>query len=227
MPRDPALQPSAVFRSRLRHPVSRTPCRASPFRVQAKRSYTTPLGTAYTINASQEVILSAGAINTPLILMLSGIGPSAQLTAQGISVVLNAPNVGQGLQVSHLARIHLNRSRQNHFGLSLSRIIQSLLSNGRFRPPTPTIIFTVTLRPTMRRSPSGSPINSIPVRSRSTNRRRASADFLVREGPVRSMYSGEPFIEIELMHIGGIRIFRWGTVSAQPGHGVVSPDPSL
>lgn len=57
------------------------------------------LGTAYNINANHEVIVSAGAINTPLLLMLSGIGPSAQLTAQGISVVLNAPNVGQGLQV--------------------------------------------------------------------------------------------------------------------------------
>lgn len=54
----------------------------------------------YTINASLEVILSAGSINTPLILMLSGIGPTAQLSSHGIATRVNAPNVGQGLQVS-------------------------------------------------------------------------------------------------------------------------------
>ena len=44
-----------------------------------------------------EVILSGGAINTPQLLMLSGIGPGAMLAGQGIGVVLDQPNVGAHL----------------------------------------------------------------------------------------------------------------------------------
>jgi len=44
-----------------------------------------------------EVILSGGAINTPQLLMLSGIGPGADLAAQGIEVALDQPNVGAHL----------------------------------------------------------------------------------------------------------------------------------
>ncbi|XP_020871505.1 protein HOTHEAD isoform X2 [Arabidopsis lyrata subsp. lyrata] len=49
-------------------------------------------------NAMNEVILSAGAIGSPQLLMLSGIGPAAHLTAHGIKpVVLDHPMVGQGM----------------------------------------------------------------------------------------------------------------------------------
>ena len=44
-----------------------------------------------------EVILSGGAINSPQILMLSGIGPGAELQAQGIPVLLDQPHVGANL----------------------------------------------------------------------------------------------------------------------------------
>jgi len=48
--------------------------------------------------ASREVILAGGAFNTPQILMLSGVGPKAELDKHGIDVVLDRPAVGQFLQ---------------------------------------------------------------------------------------------------------------------------------
>jgi choline dehydrogenase len=50
------------------------------------------------VRARREVLLAAGAINTPHLLLLSGVGPGEQLRAHGIDVVLDAPRVGVGLQ---------------------------------------------------------------------------------------------------------------------------------
>lgn len=50
------------------------------------------------VYAESEVILAAGAIGSPQLLMLSGIGPADHLRAHGITVTLDLPGVGQGLQ---------------------------------------------------------------------------------------------------------------------------------
>jgi choline dehydrogenase len=59
-------------------------------------------GGVKTETATREVILSAGAVNSPKLLMLSGVGPGAHLAEHGISVLRELPGVGQNLQ-DHLA----------------------------------------------------------------------------------------------------------------------------
>jgi choline dehydrogenase len=55
-------------------------------------------GKPETVLAGREVILSAGAINSPQILQLAGIGPAAELKSHGITPIIDAPNVGKNLQ---------------------------------------------------------------------------------------------------------------------------------
>ncbi|KAK4168186.1 hypothetical protein QBC43DRAFT_228676 [Cladorrhinum sp. PSN259] len=62
----------------------------------------TTTGAINTIKA-KEVIITAGAINSPHILMLSGVGPADHLRSRGIKVVQDTPQVGQNLIDHHYA----------------------------------------------------------------------------------------------------------------------------
>ncbi|MBB5720859.1 choline dehydrogenase [Loktanella ponticola] len=55
-------------------------------------------GQVQTIKANIEVIVAASSLNSPKLLMLSGIGPAAHLAEHGIDVVADRPGVGQNLQ---------------------------------------------------------------------------------------------------------------------------------
>ncbi|XP_031329963.1 glucose dehydrogenase [FAD, quinone]-like, partial [Photinus pyralis] len=59
-------------------------------------------GLLQTVMAKREVILSAGAINTPQLLMLSGVGPADHLEDMGIPVLHDSPGVGKNVQ-DHIA----------------------------------------------------------------------------------------------------------------------------
>src|SRR3546814_11881534 len=54
-------------------------------------------GKAVSYRASREVILSGGSINSPQLLMLSGIGPEAELRRHGIAAVTDRAGVGANL----------------------------------------------------------------------------------------------------------------------------------
>ena len=61
-------------------------------------------GTPKDARAAGEVILAAGAIGSPHLLMLSGIGPAAELKAAGVEPIVDLPGVGKGLQDHYQAR---------------------------------------------------------------------------------------------------------------------------
>ena len=73
-------------------------------------------GTVFQIKANQEVILSAGAYESPKLLMLSGIGSAEQLQTHNIPVVVDLPGVGKNLQdhlyvgIAYQAKQELNNA---------------------------------------------------------------------------------------------------------------------
>ncbi|KAG1670510.1 Glucose dehydrogenase [FAD, quinone] [Nymphon striatum] len=80
---------------------------------------------SFVVRATKEVILSAGAVNSPHILMLSGIGPKEQLEKAGVPVVQDLPGVGQNLQ-DHIFSVVLFNSKKG--GTLLRRNVESMLN---------------------------------------------------------------------------------------------------
>ena len=85
------------------------------------------------IRARREVVLSAGALQSPQILLLSGIGPAEELKRHGIAPVLDLPGVGRNLQ-DHPDFIFGYRSASlDTFGLSLRGGWRMLRETMRYR----------------------------------------------------------------------------------------------
>ena len=68
-------------------------------------------GTSFEAAAGREVIMSAGAIGSPQILMISGLGPAAHLKDHGIDVVHELKGMGQNLQDHMQVRMVLKINR--------------------------------------------------------------------------------------------------------------------
>jgi choline dehydrogenase len=79
-------------------------------------------GQPLTLSANKEVIISSGAINSPQILMLSGIGPKQHLAEHGIDCKVDLPGVGQNLQ-DHLDALVQHRCKaKKGYAVALSAI---------------------------------------------------------------------------------------------------------
>lgn len=78
-------------------------------------------GTPRIARAEAEVIVAAGAINTPKLMLLSGVGPAAHLATHGIPVVADLPGVGQNLQ--------------DHYGIDIVAELREHLSLDRYKRP--------------------------------------------------------------------------------------------
>jgi choline dehydrogenase-like flavoprotein len=76
-------------------------------------------GATRRLQARREVVLSAGAIQSPQLLMLSGVGDAAQLQAHGIDVLHHLPGVGANLQDHPDFVFGLRTGSLHSFGLSL------------------------------------------------------------------------------------------------------------
>ncbi|GJL64534.1 MAG: oxygen-dependent choline dehydrogenase [Nitrospirales bacterium] len=83
-------------------------------------------GERQTVRFSREIILSGGAFNTPQMLILSGVGPKAELEKQGIDVQVDLPGVGQNLQDRY--EVGVVSEMKNDF---------SILEGATFAPPEP------------------------------------------------------------------------------------------
>lgn len=100
------------------HPVSsrpnltlRTHARVSRVVIEGTKAVGLELmersGSAKMIRANKEVIISSGAINSPRLLMLSGIGPADELKALGIQPVHDLKGVGKNLQDHICTNVHV------------------------------------------------------------------------------------------------------------------------
>jgi choline dehydrogenase len=95
-------------------------------------------GRAYTATARVDTLLAAGAIGSPAILQLSGIGPAASLARHGVKPLVDSPGVGENLQ-DHLQlrmvyRISgapsLNTTAANWFGKAKIGLQYMLFQSG-------------------------------------------------------------------------------------------------
>ncbi|MBL4768058.1 MAG: GMC family oxidoreductase N-terminal domain-containing protein [Rhodobacteraceae bacterium] len=86
-------------------------------------------GKTVEVQAKKEVILTAGVINTPQLLMISGIGPSEHLKENDIKTVVDLPGVGQNLQdhASIILMYHRAERGPFHSMMRVDRIVPDLV----------------------------------------------------------------------------------------------------
>ncbi len=103
--------------------------------------------TDHEVRAEREVILSGGALQSPQLMLLSGIGPGEELTRHGIDVVHELNGVGRNLH-DHIDYVFCNKAKTTEtFGFSLAgaaKIVQAIFEYRRNRTGRLTSNFAET-----------------------------------------------------------------------------------
>jgi choline dehydrogenase-like flavoprotein len=97
--------------------ISRIPARRSMGSGSASRTMHARSGLVSSLGrgATKEVIVSAGAINNPQLLMLSGIGPADHLGEHGITTIVDNPNVGDHYMDHPMYMINMETAVKGHW----------------------------------------------------------------------------------------------------------------
>lgn len=84
------------------------------------------------LHANKEIVLSGGAINTPQLLMISGVGPKNELEKHGIPTIQHLPGVGKNLQDHLDVTVMINETSRRSIGISWSAIPLTFIDVLRF-----------------------------------------------------------------------------------------------
>ncbi len=92
-------------------------------------------GQTTAVTASKEIILSSGTYNSAQLMMLSGVGPAAQLQEYGIDVVADRKNVGRNLQDHPSVMIEYERKTHSEFqkNLRFDRLLLNMMRAQLFK----------------------------------------------------------------------------------------------
>ncbi len=112
----------------------------------------------HSVRARREVVLSAGAVDSPRLLLLSGIGPADELTALGIPVVHDLPGVGRNLHDHPLCGVVYEAAQEIPAGLTNHAEVSMLWRSDEALPgPNMQLMFIhVPFHPPTLASPSNS-----------------------------------------------------------------------
>jgi choline dehydrogenase len=186
---------------------------------------------------AEQVVVAAGTIGTPQLLMLSGIGPADQLKALGIEVVADLPGVGANLHDHPMCGLVYRSAQPVPHGVNNHGEVQGLLSTGigRHGPDVQLMFVDVPLRADSLPGPDMGQGYAIMVSlmapySRGSVR-LASSDPAARPVIDPAYYSDQRDVEIV---VAGLRIAReigaapalspWCDGEALPGPGMLDTE---
>jgi 4-pyridoxate dehydrogenase len=116
-------------------------------------------GRKWTVRARREVILCGGVINTPKLLMLSGIGPKDHLSQHGIPLVVDLPGVGQNFQdhysfsLAHRRRSGSTFEREMRYDKLACSMVKAWLFGRGFASDVPNGVMAFVKSPSASRAP--------------------------------------------------------------------------
>lgn len=137
-------------------------------------------GAVHKVGANREVILSAGAVNSPQILQLSGLGPADLLQRHGVTVVADLPEVGQGLQ-DHLAVSHNFWATAPTLNARLGSFLGQMRAGGQY-------VLT-------RRGPLSVPVNQVSGFARTEGAELPNVQLYCNPATYETLPSGKPQLD--------------------------------